>query len=464
MREGAQLINRAKEGEAGAEQVPFGDTQRRSASLMFVPVHAGGAVVGILSIQSYTPAAYSHDDLKLLQAFADLCGDALERIKVTEALREAEAKYRGIFEHATEGIFQTTSDGRLLSANPALARMFGFESPEEMIASVQDIGRQGYVIPEKREQLKRLLDSQESVRRFEAECYRKDGSVFWTSLDAHAVRDAGGTLLYYEGINHDITEIVRAREALARSHEELEKLVRERTAQLEAANQSLRSEIADRKRLERQVLERVEREQERIGQDLHDGLCQLLTGIKFKAASLGVKLRQEGALAADQIRDIEDLANQAIRQGYGLARGLNPVQLPGHGLTLALKALAASIEAAFDVNCICNFRGQVATEDQTVANHLYRIAQEAIHNAIKHGKAREISVSLRERAGQIALAIEDDGAGFPLHTDGQLGMGLHNMKARAGMIGASLDIRAGKSRGTVVTCLLRIPIPRTSSG
>jgi PAS domain S-box-containing protein len=464
MKEGGRLILRGQEPVPGPEPMPFGNKQRRSASLMFVPAHSGGAVVGILSIQSYTPSAYSPDDLKLLQALADLCGDALERIKVTEALREAETKYRGIFENATEGIFQTTADGRYLSANPALARMFGYPSPEEMMASLTDIGRQTYVVPEQREELKRLLESQRSVQRFEAKRYRKDGSVFWISVDGHAVRDGSGNLLYYEGTNHDITEVVQAREALARSHEELERLVHERTAQLEAANQSLRNEMADRRRLERQVLESVEREQERIGQDLHDGLCQLLAGIKFKAASVRAGLQQKDQPEAEEIRDVENLADQAIRQGYGLARGLNPVKLPGHGLTLALKELAASVESAFGVECTCDFRSPGAIHDQTVANHLYRIAQEAIHNAIKHGKAREIGVALREEPGQSALEIKDNGTGFPPGADRKAGMGLQNMKTRAGMIGASLEIRAGEAGGTVVTCLLANPNPRTGTG
>jgi PAS domain S-box-containing protein len=459
MKEGGCLILRGKEPAPATVLMPFGDKQRLSASLMFVPVRSGGAAVGILSIQSYTPSAYSQDDLKLLQALADLCGGALERIKVTEALREAEAKYRGIFENATEGIFQTTREGRYLSANPALARMFGYESCEEMIASVTDIGRQTYVVPAQREQLKRLLERQHSVQRFEAQRYRKDGSVFWISVDGHAIRDASGAVMYYEGTNHDITEIVQAREALARSHEELERLVRERTAQLEAANQSLRSEMADRQRLERQVLESVEREQERIGQDLHDGLCQLLAGIKFKAASLRAELEQKGLREVVETRDIEELANEAIRQGYGLARGLNPVKLPGHGLTLAMKELVASVEAAFGVHCVCECRAPVAIHDQTVANHLYRIAQEAIHNAIKHGKAREIAVTLCEQAGELALGIKDDGVGFPPQTDRKTGMGLQNMKARARMIGAVLEVRAGEPRGAEVSCLLKNPKP-----
>ena len=462
MQEGGQLINRGNHSESTTELEPFGDEPRRSASRMFVPVRTGGVVVGILSIQSYTPGAYGPEDLKLLQTLADLCGGALERIKLTDALGEAEAKYRSIFNNATEGMYQTSREGRFMSANPALAGMFGYETPEEMIASISDIGRQTYVVLAKREEYLKLLEGRHAVQHFETEFYRKDGSVFWASLYAHAVRDGSGKVLYYEGTCHDITEVVRAREALARSHDELERVVRERTAELESANESLRKEMADRERLERQVLEGVEREQQRIGQDIHDGLCQLLAGVKFKAASLRAKVEPQLHPEAKEFADIEELVNEAIRQGYGLARGLNPVKLPTHGLRSALKELAASIEAAFGVKCVCDFRPPAAISDPTVANHLYRIAQEAIHNAIKHGKARTITVLFMTEAGKLVLTIQDDGAGIA--QEWTPGMGLQNMKTRAQMIGATLEIHAGARGGTVVACSLPISNPPNSSG
>jgi PAS domain S-box-containing protein len=206
MKEDAQLINPDNEAALGMHLVSFGDTTRRSASKMYVPIRAKGAIIGILSIQSYTPGAYFPEDLKLLQTLADHCGDTLQRIEVTDSLREAEAKYRSIFENATEGIFQTTPEGRFRSANPALARMFGYPTPEELIASVTDIERQTYAEPKKREEFRRMLETQGSVQGFEFEHYRKDGRKIWVSINAHVVRDRSGTALYYEGINQDITE------------------------------------------------------------------------------------------------------------------------------------------------------------------------------------------------------------------------------------------------------------------
>ncbi len=216
MKEGAVLLNReGEETSIPVNLIPFGDTGRRSASRMYVPLHSDGKVIGVLSIQSYAPHAYSRQDLVLLEALADLCGNAFQRIKVTDALREAESKYRTIVENATEGIFQTTPEGRYRSANLALARMLGYESPEDLIRSVTDIERQTFVNPQRRQELKRLLETRGSVQGFEAERYRKDGTRIWTSINSHVIRDAGGAILYYEGTNEDITERKRSEQRLA---------------------------------------------------------------------------------------------------------------------------------------------------------------------------------------------------------------------------------------------------------
>ncbi|MGD0252202.1 MAG: PAS domain S-box protein, partial [Verrucomicrobiota bacterium] len=132
--------------------------------------------------------------------------DITQRKETEDALRNAEARYRSIFENATEGIFRTTPEGRILIANPALARMFGYQSPQEMMSSVTDVGRQIYVSPEKRVEMKRLLVEQGAVQGFEEENCRKDGSIIWVSLNAHVVRDASGAVQYLEGTIQDIAD------------------------------------------------------------------------------------------------------------------------------------------------------------------------------------------------------------------------------------------------------------------
>ena len=139
--------------------------------------------------------------------------DISERKRAEDALREAEQKYRNIFENAIEGIFQTTPDGKWISANPALARMYGYATPEELIASAADIAKL-YVVPERRNELRQLLETRRFVEGFEFECYRKDGTKMWLSESAHAVRDADGAILYYEGAVQDVTEHKKAERAL----------------------------------------------------------------------------------------------------------------------------------------------------------------------------------------------------------------------------------------------------------
>ena len=155
-----------------------------------------------------------------------LVSNIAELKQTEEALREAEEKYRSIFENAVEGIFQTTPEGHYITVNPALARMYGYSSPKELILSVTDIERQLYVDPNHRAEFKRKLEEEEEeVRGFEAQIYRKDGSVIWISRNARAVRDEEGKAFYYEGTIEDITERKQAEEATRESELKYRSLV-----------------------------------------------------------------------------------------------------------------------------------------------------------------------------------------------------------------------------------------------
>lgn len=176
--------------------------------------------------------------------------DITERNQAEEALRQAEAKYRNIFENAVEGIFQSTVEGRYLSANPALARIYGYTSAEEMMVELTNIQQQLYVNPDRRQEFVQALQQAGAVTNFESQVYRKDGSVIWISENARAVCDDDGVLLYYEGTVEDITNRKEAEAALQRANEELEQRVARRTAALTESNQRLLSEIRERHRIE----------------------------------------------------------------------------------------------------------------------------------------------------------------------------------------------------------------------
>jgi signal transduction histidine kinase len=227
----------------------------------------------------------------------------------------------------------------------------------------------------------------------------------------------------------------------------LEKRVRERTA-------ILSSELAERKRLESEILVISEREQRRIGSDIHDSLCQHLTGTALAEQFLSEKLSARGAPEVEDADRVTLLIEEAISMARGLANGLSPIDTDGEGLLTALTDLAAYFSTQFKVACVFSSDEPVDIQDLAVATHLYRIAQEAVHNAIRHGKARNIGISLARAGGLVTLAIQDDGCGLSPAPPQTQGMGLRNMKYRASMIGGSLTLEPG-AKGAIVTCSFR---------
>jgi signal transduction histidine kinase len=210
---------------------------------------------------------------------------------------------------------------------------------------------------------------------------------------------------------------------------------------------------AERERLEDEILKSTEREQERIGRDLHDGLGQLLTGAKFRAAYLAKIGRDEFPALRREARALEDILNQAIAQTRDLVRGLNPVKVTADGLAAALQQLADNAASTHDLHCFFQSPERVPIADHHVAYHLYRIAQEAVQNALKHARAKSISITLTRRDGRLLLAVKDDGEGIPrLRMNG--GMGLNNMQIRARLVGSRLEIRRRRHGGTEVLCEL----------
>jgi len=228
-------------------------------------------------------------------------------------------------------------------------------------------------------------------------------------------------------------------------HNELEERVRQRTA-------ALKNEMQDRMRLEEEILSISEREQQRIGHDLHDSLCQHLTGVALAGEVLSEQLAAKSLPEAKAINHIVEMVEGAIELTRTLARGLHPFELRGEGFTDALRELAVTITEGFKKPCIFECDQPVEINEPTVATHLYRIAQEAITNAVKHSNAKEIIVRLEANADDLTLTICDDGVGVVPKAPG--GMGLRTMAYRASVIGASFNVERMLARGTRVTCKL----------
>ncbi len=193
-----------------------------SSSWLGVPLRTPTRTIGVLAVQHYEEqGVYSERDSEFLASVGNQIALAIERKRSEKALRDAEAKYRTIFEQSREGIFQNTPEGVFLSANPALARMLGFDSPEELISGRGDIKRQGYVDPTLRDKFKETLEKNGFIIGFEYEVYRKDGAKIWVAESSRIVRDAEGRVLYYEGSVQEITKRKRAEEKLKRSEARL---------------------------------------------------------------------------------------------------------------------------------------------------------------------------------------------------------------------------------------------------
>src|SRR5256885_7369995 len=213
--------------------------------------------------------------------------------------------------------------------------------------------------------------------------------------------------------------------------------------------------LEQNQRLEKQIIDVSEYEQHRIGRDLHDGLCQFLAAIGCAASTLKIDLKETGLdkLAANA-SEIEKLLSESVKQARDLSHGLVPVRLDEAGLPAALNELAVSTSRLLPVQCTFEAAGQTGASQDGKATHLYRIAQEAINNATKHGKARKIDIRLSANASATSLSIADDGIGFSKNGNAMNGVGISIMRYRANIMDGEFAIEAGSGGGTIVSCTI----------
>jgi hypothetical protein len=211
-------------------------------------------------------------------------------------------------------------------------------------------------------------------------------------------------------------------------------------------------DISGRVELERDIVTVQEREQQRFRQDLHDGLSQHLTGLKFKASLLEYHLQSKDVPEASEAKALSELLNQATEEASELARRMRPVEVESRGLMMALRELAATVEHTHDIKCTASISRPVFIHDNTVATHLFRIAQEAVNSAAEHGEATTIQIALRESGEHVTLAVRDNGK--PLPERPREGLGAHLIRYHARVIGGVLDWRV-ESQGAVLVCSFR---------
>ena len=360
-----------------------------------------------------------------------LCGittDITQRKAMEKALQQAEEKYRDIFDNAVEGIFQSTPSGRYLSVNPALARMYGYESPEELMGGATDIAHKVYVDPDCREALTRLLERQGVVQGFEYEVRRRDGSTIWISESVRAVRDEKGKVRYYEGTIEDITERKRSEEELQQTLGQVRTLSR----RLEVVREDERT---------------------RIARELHDELGVRLTCLKMDLSRLNDASRPK---LEEKVLSMIEQVDTTIAAVQGLVAELRPGVLDDLGLVAAIEWQCRDFERRSGIRCLVDSSEEDIPLDSAKATAAFRICQEALTNVVRHARAKEIRVHLDTLDRELLLEIHDDGQGIlPEKVTDAGSLGLLGMRERAAAVGGALQIVGLRGQGTTVT--LRLP-------
>ncbi len=332
--------------------------------------------------------------------------------RVNEALRESEDRFRNAFMNAMNGVALIAPTGRFVQVNRAFCEMGGYSAPE-----LQGLNFQSLIHPADLFKmlglLEQMLTGVVATAEIETRYFDKQSRVKWAHVNASLVRDVANQPVYFVAHAQDVTE---------------------------------------QKQLEQAIGDAREREQQRLAEDLHDSLGQRLTGVAFLCKALQLKLSKRSKAAAAEAEAITRLVTTAIAHTKDLARSLYPVELESNGLCAALQELAVTTGELFRIHCSFHCADRLKVQDHAVAKQLYRIAQEAISNAVQHGDPKSAEISLTRRAEAIVLKIQDDGCGFLPDNRTTNGIGLQIMKHRAKSIGASLEIDAQPGRGTTVRC------------
>lgn len=368
--------------------------------------------------QCIVESIYDEKRLHIRLAFAEkLAREKLQQQITEQQLRESEAKARSILETTVDAIITIDPHGNIKSFNKTAENLFQYESIEVIGHNVKMLMPEPYRA-EHDDYMDHYKETGErkiiGIGR-EVTGRRKDGSTFPMYLAVSEVKLPG---------HHIFTGIVR--------------------------------DITEQRRLEQEVLRISEHERRRIGQDLHDGLGQMLTGIGLISRNHEKKLADENHPAAETAAEITNLIKEADQHARGLAKGLVPVEFDKNGLEAALERLQTNAQKLFNIDCHLEVSGELVFSDTTHAIHMYRIAQESISNAVKHGGATKVTIHLAATDQFIRLRVSDNGSGFKDNWDAEGGLGVRIMQFRARLISGNLEISDHHGKGAVVTCTMPI--------
>jgi PAS domain S-box-containing protein len=365
-------------------------------------VHPDGKIVWVHF--SYQREKYAGGTTEELTTVVDIT----ERRRMEHSLRRSENNLTIFFNQAPIGLLWLSAGGTILRANQTYLNLLGYSVEECVGQFLLDFCAD----PSQGRGLLERLGGKETVRNFPITCRCKDGNIRHVLVDA----------ISFWGEDQSQYSSVFVRD------------------------------ITDRIEMEREILQAGDREHQRIAQDLHDGLGQLLAGTAYLAGILRQKLAAKSLPEARELGRILNVINEATGLTRSLARGLHPVEPEPNGLMAALQTLADRTKKLFHIRCHFNCPQPVLIENNAVATHLYRIAQEAVTNAIKHGRSKRIEIGLNKTPDWISLGIKDNGTGPPVRRQKKAGMGLRIMRYRAGIINGSLAVQKTVGGGTTVVC------------
>ncbi|HKW28755.1 MAG TPA: PAS domain S-box protein [Verrucomicrobiae bacterium] len=331
-----------------------------------------------------------------------------DQLQKEAALKE---RYEELFENANDMVFTNDLGGRITSINKAGERLL--QRPREAILGKNMVE---FLAEEQREPARQWFEQViqgAELAPAEWEFMSASGQRLRLELSARLVSQAG-------------------------QNAEVESMARN---------------ITERKRLEREILEISNREQRRIGHDLHDGVCQQLAAIAYRMDIMADQLQEKGLAESSEVEKIGGLVNETITQTRRVARGLFPVRLEENGLVSAIEEFAANAESLFNIQCQFSCDKLFLGVENSVSLHLYYIIQEAVLNAVKHGKATRIQISITHDLDHFVLAIRDNGTGFQ-SPGSSTGMGIRIMRYRSSVIGSTLDLKSTPGQGTQITCAI----------